>query len=360
MRGVPAVAFDNGGTPQWLVDGRTGRLAERGRLDPEALAEAIAWCADSGRLLRLAEAARAHATSWSMERHVIEVENALIRARREHARMTDTRKVLFFVEGFTDIRFVVGLSQISNLTLCVPAVAYGSSGLRERVRDSGATLRVVEIPGSRAQFQARSLRWLWRHAREFDAIVSQEVLRGSVNATLVGRLRGVPVITYMAIAPVEYFRCRRERGQIGWAKALLGEAAIRGMMTFNGRLATRAVALGPYLREIAARYSERTDIGLYYGVDTSLFTPADADERRRLRVKRNLPADAFLIFFASRVSHEKDPETVLRATAIARERGLNAVVLNLGGGYRNSWRWPIRCGLRAPATGSSGGRRRIR
>lgn len=248
--------------------------------------------------------------------------------------MTDTRKVLFFVEGFTDIRFVVGLSQISNLTLCVPAVAYGSSGLRDRVRDSGATLQVVEIPGSRAQFQARSLAWLWRHAREFDAIVSQEVLRGSVNATLVGRMRGVPVITYMAIAPVEYFRCRRQRGQIGWAKALLGEAAIRGMMTFNGRLATRAVALGPYLRDIAAGYSERTDIGLYYGVDTSLFTPADADERRRLRVKRNLPADAFLIFFSSRISHEKDPETVLQATAIARERGLNAVVLNLGGGYQ--------------------------
>ena len=119
------------------------------------------------------------------------------------------------------------------------------------------------------------------------------------------------------------------------AKALIGEAAIRGMMTFNGRLATRAVALGSYLREIAARYSARTDIGLYYGVDTSLFAPADADERRRLRLKRNLPADAFLIFFASRVSHEKDPETVLRAAAIARERGLDAVVLNLGGGYRD-------------------------
>jgi glycosyltransferase involved in cell wall biosynthesis len=249
--------------------------------------------------------------------------------------MTDRRKVLFFVEGFTDIRFVVGLSQIFNLTLCVPAVAYGSSGLRDRVRDSGAVLQVTEIPGTRAQFQVRSLVWLWRHAREFDAIVSQEVLRGSVNATLVGRLRGVPVVTYMAIAPVEYFRCRRERGQIGWAGALLGEAAIRSMMIFNGRLAARAVALGPYLRNIAARYSQRTDIGFYYGVDTTFFTPADADERRLLRLKRNLPADAFLIFFSSRISHEKDPETVLRAAAIARARGLNAVVLNLGGGYQD-------------------------
>jgi glycosyltransferase involved in cell wall biosynthesis len=249
--------------------------------------------------------------------------------------MTDRRKVLFFVEGFTDIRFVVGLSQISDLTLCVPEITFASSGLRERVAASGATVRVVEIPGSRAQFQARSLRWLWAHAREFHAIISQEVLRGSVNATLIGRLRGVPVITYMGIAPVEYFRCRRERGQIGWAAAVLGEAAIRGMMTFNGALATRCLAMGPYLRDIAAKYCSRSEVGLYYGVDTAFFTPADATERRRLRVARDLPVDAFLIFLSSRISHEKDPETVLKATAIARSHGLPAVVLNLGGGYRD-------------------------
>ena len=54
--------------------------------------------------------------------------------------MTDRRKVLFFVEGFTDIRFVVGLSEISDLTLCVPASSrISSSGLRERVAASGAT-----------------------------------------------------------------------------------------------------------------------------------------------------------------------------------------------------------------------------
>ena len=33
-------------------------------------------------------------------------------------------RVLFFVEGFTDIRFVVGLSEICDLTLAVPAGAY--------------------------------------------------------------------------------------------------------------------------------------------------------------------------------------------------------------------------------------------
>jgi len=36
---------------------------------------------------------------------------------------------------------------------------------------------------------------------------------------------------------------------------------------------------------------------------------------------------------ASRISHEKDPETVLDAVALARARGLNAALMNLGGGY---------------------------
>ena len=42
-------------------------------------------------------------------------------------------KLLFFVEGFTDIRFVTGLAGIAELSLCVPEGHYRSSGLRERV-----------------------------------------------------------------------------------------------------------------------------------------------------------------------------------------------------------------------------------
>jgi glycosyltransferase involved in cell wall biosynthesis len=141
-------------------------------------------------------------------------------------------------------------------------------------------------------------------------------------------------MTYMAISPVEYFRCRRERGQIGPLTAFAVEGVIRGLMTVNGRLATRCIALGPYLTNIAARYSTRTRAGAYYGIDTDAFSPATPEERTALRVKRDLPVDRFVIFLASRVSHEKDPETVLRATALARARGLNAVLINLGGGYK--------------------------
>ena len=190
-----------------------------------------------------------------------------------------TRRLLFFVEGFTDIRFVTGLSEIADLTLCVPAAPYADSGLKARVAARAATLRVAEIPGGRLAFQARSFLWLWRHAREFDVILSQELLRGSLNATIIGALRGVPVVTTMALAPVEYFRCRRQRGQIGLLSALAGEAVIRTLMTINGRLSTRCVALGEYLRASAARYCPRTVIGGFYGVDVEFFTPASPSER---------------------------------------------------------------------------------
>jgi glycosyltransferase involved in cell wall biosynthesis len=245
------------------------------------------------------------------------------------------RRVLFFVEGFTDIRFVTGLSEIGDLTLVVPARQFAESGLKARIAASGTRLQVHEIPGGRLAFQARSLSWLWNHVREFDVVISQEVLRGSLNATLAGWLRGTPVITYMGIAPVEYFRCRRERNLIGPVAAWAGESIIRALMTVNGKLASKCLAMGPYLRDIAAEYCPRSEVGLYYGVDTSVFRPADLNERAELRKRRDLPADRFIVFLSSRISHEKDPETVLRATAIARSKGLDAIVINLGGGYKD-------------------------
>jgi len=254
-------------------------------------------------------------------------------------------RVLFFVEGFTDIRFVAGLSEICDLTLAVPARAFRDSGLDERLRESGARVDVRTIEGGRLAFQWKSLAWLWREAASFDVVLAQEMLRGGVNATVVGALRGVPVVTYMGISPIEYFRCRRERGQIGAVAAAAGEAAIRTMMTISGRLATTALVMGSYLATVAAPFSRRVAVGRYYGVDVDLYRPASAGERAALRARLNLPADAFLIVLSSRISHEKDPETLLQAVAFARARGLNAAVLNLGGGYQEFLALAERCGV---------------
>ena len=189
------------------------------------------------------------------------------------------------------------------------------------------------------------MRELWRHVGGCDLILSQEVLRGSLNANIIGLLRRKPVVTYMGISPLEYFRCRRERRQIGLVTWWLGSALIRALATINGRLATRCLAMGPYLREVASQWCARSDIGLYYGVDVEHFRPADAAERTRLRRRLELPADKFLVVLSSRISHEKDPETVVRAVALARRRGLDAVLLNLGGGYREFLALPARLGI---------------
>jgi glycosyltransferase involved in cell wall biosynthesis len=244
-------------------------------------------------------------------------------------------RVLYFCEGFTDIRFVVGLSEICDLTMAVPAREFRVSGLADRIAESGASLAVDAINGRRPMFQVKSLFYLLRNMRKYDVVLSQEMVRGSLNATIAGALVGVPVVTYLAVAPIEYYRCRRERRQIGAVKAAAGEAFIRFAMTVSGRLATTAVGLGPYLKDIAATTSSRAAFGYYYGVDTTLFKPVTREQRLALRRRHQLPEDQFIIFFSSRISHEKDPETVLHAAAKARAQGLDAVLLNLGGGYKD-------------------------
>ncbi len=253
----------------------------------------------------------------------------------DRAELLSPPKVLFVVEGFTDIRFVAGLSEISSLTIVVPTREYRQSGLDERIAERRLKVEIKEIPGDRLAYQARCLGYLWRHIKRFDVVLSQETLRGSLNSTLVGRIRGVPVVTYMCLPPVQYFRFRRERKKLGWLRGALGESLIRLLMTINGRLALRCAALGPYLMDVASQYCKRTVPAYYYGVDTELYRPATAGEKRQLRKRLDLPEAAFLILLASRISHEKDPETVLRATALARQQGLNATLINLGGGYRD-------------------------
>src|SRR5438132_703102 len=79
-------------------------------------------------------------------------------------------RVLFVVDGFTDIRFVVGLSKVCDLTLLVPAKQFLESGLDVRIAESKARVDVHQLPGGRLAFQRECFAYLWRHAREFDVI----------------------------------------------------------------------------------------------------------------------------------------------------------------------------------------------
>jgi glycosyltransferase involved in cell wall biosynthesis len=244
-------------------------------------------------------------------------------------------KVLYFCEGYTDIRFVVGLSEICELTMAIPERHLHESGLADRLVESAARVHVETIKGGRLAFQWRSMLYLIRRLRSYDGVLSQEMGRGSFNAATVGRALRVPVVLYLGTSPVEYFHCRRIRGQVGPIRGWASEAFLASAMRVTGALSSAVVTTGPYLKDMASRVAARVFEGYYCGIDTRLFTPVSADARARLRTRLQFPEEQFVILFPSRISHEKDPETVLRAAAMARARGLDAVVMNLGGGFQD-------------------------
>jgi glycosyltransferase involved in cell wall biosynthesis len=244
-------------------------------------------------------------------------------------------KVLYFCEGYTDIRFVVGLSEICDLTMAIPERHLHESGLADRLTESAARVHVDAIKGGRLAFQWRSVLYLLGKLRSFDVVLSQEMGRGSLNATAVGNALRIPVVLYLGTSPVEYFHCRRIRGQVGPIRAWASETFLAMAMKVTGALSSAVVTTGPYLGAMAARLASQVVEGYYCGIDTTLFKPVCLDQRARLRERLQFPAGKFVILFPSRISHEKDPETVLKATAMARDRGLDAVVMNLGGGFQD-------------------------
>ncbi len=243
-------------------------------------------------------------------------------------------KVLYVCEGYTDIRFVVGLSELCDLTMAIPERQLRESGLAERLAERRARVHVDAIKGGRIAFQWRSLVYLFTKLRSFDVVLSQEMGRGSLNATMLGKALRVPVVCYLGTSPVEYFRCRRMRGQVGPLRGWASETCLAAAMRVTGALSSAVVTTGPYLKEMATRLAPRVYEGYYCGIDTDLFKPVTPQQRASLRERLQFPPGKFVILFPSRISHEKDPETVLKATAIARGRGLDAVVMNLGGGFQ--------------------------
>ena len=143
-------------------------------------------------------------------------------ARLRRADGSDRRmKVLYFCEGYTDIRFVVGLSEICDLTMAIPerricTKAAWRAGSPKAAR--ACTSMRSRAAGSRSNGDRSRI--CFAALRSFDVVLSQEMGRGSLNATALGKALRVPVVCYLGTSPVEYFHCRRVRGQVGRAARL--------------------------------------------------------------------------------------------------------------------------------------------
>jgi hypothetical protein len=192
-------------------------------------------------------------------------------------------------------------------------------------------------------------------------VLAQEMLRGGVNATLAGAVRGVPVVTYMGISPIEYFRCRRERRQIGAAAAAAGRGGHPDDDDDQRPPGDDVAGDGSLSRlRRGAVQPPRGDRPLLRCRRRSLSARHRCGRARTLRERLDLPRDAFPDRALEPHQPREGSRDRLQAVAFARARGLNAVLLNLGGGYREfqalaaGWACPMR------PSGCSGGRRHTR
>ncbi len=178
-----------------------------------------------------------------------------------------------------------------------------------RVEDRGGrtvNLRTANRP-ERADWSAwRSLRRLALDVRP-DVIHSHSSKAGFLARVLsLGGVRAVQVYT-----PHAYVGMRPEPGRLDWLYNL-----VEGGL---GRLACTAVVSSDettFAREHLRIPSDRV-VNLSNGVDTAKFSPASAEQKRRLRARLNLPAGQPVLGFLGRSSAQKDPVTLYRAFARA-------------------------------------------
>ena len=125
-------------------------------------------------------------------------------------------KVLYFCEGYTDIRFVVGLSEMCDLTMAIPERQLHESGLAgparrkrrararrcDQRRPAGLPVAIVRVSSSQASVVRRGA-----VAGNGTGIAERDRCRQGAART--------PVVCYLGTSPVEYFHCRRVRGQVG-------------------------------------------------------------------------------------------------------------------------------------------------
>lgn len=243
------------------------------------------------------------------------------------------KKVLLFLEGNTDIRYIIGLAECSNLEIAIPKSIYEKvGGLKARIEELNLKIKVHPIDAGRVFFQLKSLIFLCKNIRRFDVILSQENLRGTLNANIAGLIFNKPVYSFTCFPPVEYYRCRYIRSQINYLHYLFGVSVIKVLLFINGRLTKSWIVLGPYLESLYKNKCRHYTLGQYYGVDINYFKPASIS-KLEIRKKLNLPTDDFLIFFSSRVSHEKDPHSVLLAVNELNKEGFRVFLLNLSGNH---------------------------
>jgi glycosyltransferase involved in cell wall biosynthesis len=235
------------------------------------------------------------------------------------------------VESGTDVRLVDGLAERADLTVLARRIRGGV----EISRKPESAVRMSVGAASRTRFAAGVMGALLTRRPRFDQVLVQGYGAAALAANLAGRLSGTPV-TMLVCSPVEhYYSCRREHAEPGRPFRPIELRGLMALARLNARVGRRYVVLSEYLAGVVRAHGARQPIHVVpvYGVDTERFRPA-AEPRSELRRRLGLGGGGALLFFSSRVTPEKDGDTLLDALAQLRAEGREVRLLHRSGGYR--------------------------
>jgi glycosyltransferase involved in cell wall biosynthesis len=233
------------------------------------------------------------------------------------------------VESGTDVRLVEGLAERCTLTVHARRIPGGVAVSRP---PAGGT-PVALGPASRPRFAAEVLASLLR-ARH-DHVLVQGYGPAALAANLASRVTGVPT-TMLVCSPVEsYYRCRRDHPEPGKPYRAAELRSLLALARLNARAGRGYVVLSRYLEEVVRGHGGERPVHVVpvYGVDTARFRPP-SEPAIEIRRRLGLPPGGPLLFFSSRVTPEKDADTLLDALALLAAGGTQAQLLHRSGGYR--------------------------
>jgi len=241
-----------------------------------------------------------------------------------------TPRICFVADSGTDVRLVDELASRARLRVLARSIPGGrviSQATRGQVQ--------LEVgPAGHAAFGAFAARRLLALRNEIDVVLVQGHGPTAAVANVAGRLGGVRVVMLVCSPSEAYYRCRRlpDSGR-GFSSIEYG--AIRAFSWINARIGQGYVVLSPYLASVVRGHGGHAPVHVIpvYGVDRELFRPT-AEAKASIRARLDLPVDAPIVFFSSRVAPEKDAATVLDALRILVEGGRPVRLLHLSGGHR--------------------------
>ena len=220
------------------------------------------------------------------------------------------------------MRFVEGFSRIFDLTL----LSASGAGF---TNTPGVEFKQVRLDVGRFGFVFRAARWLFANRSSYDLVFGLDTLTAAAACSIARVLKGKPTILVLLRPAVEYFRCRRLRGE-GGMRYWGGLGLVRFLTAVNCRIAD---AVAPCSHHIASQVrSRRVEVIPSYGVDTDAYRSGLGRAEARRMV--GLPLDVPIAFCRSRIGVEKDPETFLLAMKSLEGRGRHVEALYVGGEYR--------------------------